>query len=464
MFVAGAISLLTLFIILGTRGSGKIQTSSDYMVAGRKASSSSVSGIILGALVGGASTVGTVQMAYEYGLSAWWFTLGAGLGCLLLGTWFAKPLRESGLETIPEFLKKNYGPSASLASMLASTIGTFISVVAQFLAGIALFMSIFPVNSIEAVLIVTSLILVFIYSGGLKSYSRIGQAKILLLYCILILSSFVAVSNGHGPMVLSKGLPSFPFFSIWGRGLSKDLGALVSMIIGVFCTQIYIQGIFAASSSESARKGVLMAAFLMPPLGLLGVYVGLSLRYSGVIINPAQALPFFITNNFHPLVAGVMWCGIVITVIGTAAGLSLGIATNLVRDIYMQKRSGLNRVSGENNLLHISRVAVTCVVILAAVFGCIADKSMILQWSYLSMGLRGVGTFFPLVVSILLPGILPRKWAFSGILGGILTLVTWPVFKTGIPPLFAGLGVSGLFVIYGCFSVLMNKKIPTGKS
>ena len=457
MFVAGAIFLLILFVILGTRGSGKIETSSDYTVAGRKASSSSVSGIILGALVGGASTVGTVQMAYEYGLSAWWFTLGAGIGCLLLGTWFAKPLRESGLETIPEFLNNNYGQRASSASMLASITGTFISVVAQFLAGIALFMSIFPMNSFQAVLIVTLLILVFIYSGGLKSYSRIGQAKILLLYCILILSSLVVASKGYGPMVLAKGLPSFPFLTIWGRGVSKDLGALVSMITGVFCTQIYIQGIFAASSSETAKKGVLVAAFIMPPLGLLGVYVGLSLRYAGVIIDPAQALPFFIINNFHPLIAGVMWCGIVITVIGTAAGLSLGIATNLVRDIYMHKRSGWDLVSGDNNLLHVSRVAVSFVVILAGLFGCIADKSMILQWSYLSMGLRGVGTFFPLVVSILLPGVLPRKWALSGILGGILTLVIWPVFRTGIPPLFAGLGVSGLSVVFGCSTVLMNK-------
>ena len=58
----------------------------------------------------------------------------------------------------------------------------------------------------------------------------------------------------------------------------------------------------------------------------------------------------------------------------------------------------------------------------------------------------------------ILPGILPRKWALSGILGGIVTLVIWPVLKTGIPPLFAGLAVSGLSVVFGCSTVLINKE------
>ncbi|MBQ2218175.1 MAG: sodium:solute symporter family protein, partial [Firmicutes bacterium] len=43
-----------------------------------------VAGVIIGTLVGGSSTVGTAQLAYTYGLSAWWFTLGAGISCLVL--------------------------------------------------------------------------------------------------------------------------------------------------------------------------------------------------------------------------------------------------------------------------------------------------------------------------------------------------------------------------------------------
>ena len=85
LFYISAFALLALFVgsgvVIGSRGGGK----KDYSLGGRKAGAAGVTGILLGALVGGASTVGTVQMAYSYGMTAWWFTLGGGIGCLLLG-------------------------------------------------------------------------------------------------------------------------------------------------------------------------------------------------------------------------------------------------------------------------------------------------------------------------------------------------------------------------------------------
>ena len=81
------------FVLLGTLAAKGVRTASDYTLAGRRAGTLDVSGILLGALVGGASTVGTVEMAYRFGLSAWWFTLGGGIGCLILGVWFAGPIR-----------------------------------------------------------------------------------------------------------------------------------------------------------------------------------------------------------------------------------------------------------------------------------------------------------------------------------------------------------------------------------
>ena len=59
-----------------------------------------VAGAVMGTLVGGASTIGTAQLAYQYGMSAWWFTLGGGISCLILAAFYAKPFRESGNKTL----------------------------------------------------------------------------------------------------------------------------------------------------------------------------------------------------------------------------------------------------------------------------------------------------------------------------------------------------------------------------
>ena len=59
-----------------------------------------VAGIIMGTLVGGSSTVGTAQLAYNYGMSAWWFTLGGGIGCLLVALVYSKAWQNSGSMTL----------------------------------------------------------------------------------------------------------------------------------------------------------------------------------------------------------------------------------------------------------------------------------------------------------------------------------------------------------------------------
>ncbi|MBN1332155.1 MAG: sodium:solute symporter family protein [Synergistales bacterium] len=449
MFLLGAISIITIFTVIGAYFSKTVTTPSDYSMAGRSASASGVSGIILGALVGGASTVGTVQMAYQYGLSAWWFTLGAGLGCLFLGLWFAKPLRNSNLVTIPEFIKDQYGYSTSILSMLTSLTGTLLSVIAQFLAGVALLKAIFPIITAQAVILTAFLVMAFIFLGGLKSYSQLGKAKIVLLYLTLLLCSSFVLMSGATPFSLYRTMSFHPYFHLFGRGYIEDAGACISMIVGVFCTQIYIQGIFAASSASTARKGVLLAAAMTPPLGLMGVFIGLYLRSTVSLLEPSQALAFFIFESFPPLIAGILWGGILITVIGTAAGLSLGIATNVIRDIIFHfADQRLEENSG--TVLILSRITVALMVIIAAVACTYLDGTLILQWSFLSMGLRGVGTFFPLVFAILFPGHLSANWAFASIAGGFLGLLWTPSIGLHISPLITGISVSGLIVLLGC--------------
>ena len=72
--------LVTLCIVLIALVSGwRVRSAAEFTVAGRRAGWSVVSGIIVGALVGGSSTVGTAQAAFVYGMPAWWYTLGSAI-------------------------------------------------------------------------------------------------------------------------------------------------------------------------------------------------------------------------------------------------------------------------------------------------------------------------------------------------------------------------------------------------
>ncbi len=446
VFAASAVLMMSAFIVAGIWFGRKSSSCHDYSMAGKECGTLGVSGVLLGSLVGGASTVGTVQMAYQWGLSAWWFTLGGGLGCLLLGVWFAVPLRRSGMETIPGFLSLSYGRAVGNVTILASVTGTFISIVAQFLSGDALLRGVFPASGHASILLIGILILSFIFMGGLKSFSAIGVGKIVLLYLTLAICAAATVRGLLSFQGVPVHLPIDPFLNIFGQGIGKGLSAGLSLITGVLCTQIYIQAVFAASTPETARKGALLSALLMPPLGILGVIIGIGMRKTGVVVESSSALSYFIGVNFNPLLGGLLWGGILITVIGTAAGLTLGVATNIVSDLVVPS---LRLKASETRKAWATRTAVLIIVIASGMIGIMGQGTMILRWSYLSMGLRASGTIFPLAAAVLAPERLSPRMALISGSAGLLTTLLWPLAKIPPQPLFAGLAVSGLVAIAG---------------
>lgn len=438
-FAISALSVAAAFVLIGIRSAKRVKNTSDYAVAGRSSGPFSIAGVIMGALVAGGSTIGTVQMAYEWGLSAWWFTLGSGLGCGVLGLWFARPVRRSGLSTLPEFMEKTYGYPTSLLTMISSILGTLLSVVTQFMAGKALLRSLFPVSQEAAATILSVMILAFIFAGGIKSYSAVGTAKTLLLYTLMIVCCARAVTLGQSASTLIGDLPFEPWFNPFARGAAPAVGACASLVTGILCTQIYMQAIFSASDEASARKGCVLAAFLIPPLGLMAIWIGLAMRNAGIEVEAAQALPYFLNTYFHPTVAGVFWAGLAITIIGGASGLCLGIATNISFDI-IPRATGLDK--GDRRVLLISRAAVLATVASGATLALLMKSVYILHLSYIGMGLRGAGMVIPFVAAIMRPGLLSPRAAFTSALAGLVAMTVAWIFVPDVEPLFIGLAAA----------------------
>lgn len=446
LFQISALLTIMAFCLLGFFFSRKIKNVDEYAVAGRGASVASVAGILLGVLVAGGSTIGTVQMAYQWGIAAWWFTLGSGIGCALLGLRLAGSMRRSCLSTLPGLLEQNYGYRTVLLTFVGSVSGTLLSVAGQFLAGAALLRSALPISLELATLFFGVLVLSLIFTGGIKTLSTVGNAKVAVLYLTLVACCIKAVLMGQTPGVLVRTLPFSPWFDFFARGVGKEVGALLSVLAGILCTQIYMQAVFSASDEATACRGCLVAGVLMPPLGFMAIWVGLALRSTGVDIDPAQALPYFLKTYFHPAIAGVFWAGLTIAVVGGAAGLSFGIATNLSFDICLCFQRGNAERNARKTLL-LSRVVVVFVVVVSAAFSLALKGDLILELSYVAMGLRGAGMVVPLVAVILYPDLLSPGEAFvSAFLGLGATLATW-IFIPSAEPLIVGLGASLLPVV-----------------
>ena len=106
LHVVGLLATIALIIGIGIRSGRKVQSAADFSSGGSRAGAWIVCGAIMGTLVSGQATIGTAQLAFSYGMSAWWFTLGSGIGCLILAIGYAAPFRHSGCSTLLQIVSK----------------------------------------------------------------------------------------------------------------------------------------------------------------------------------------------------------------------------------------------------------------------------------------------------------------------------------------------------------------------
>jgi len=383
--------------------SRRVKTGQDFSLAGRSLTTTQVSWVIIGTLVGGVSTIGTVQTAYDQGITAWVFTLGSGLSCFVLGCFFAAALRREQVATVSEFLGRYFGARFRYYASFFNSFGMFIHIIAQYLAAMAILESVFGFSRGLSMGITTILMSVFVLFGGIAGAGAVGKIKFFMLYGIMILSAGLALYRGGGIGGIFAGLPAggehLNFFS---SGVSSTLVDLGSMAAGVLSTQIYLQAIFSAQTVKQARNGAFLSAVVIPPIGILGIIIGLYLRanFPELEGSSARALPFFFRLALPPAVAAFCSAGLLLVVLGTGSGLVLGVATNLYMDVFQKIRGR----AFLNHTLAAARFCAFGVLISSAAFVFTGFDRAILQWSYLSMGLRGATVFAGLCVAVFMGG------------------------------------------------------------
>ena len=456
MFAVGIVLVFLFMIAVSLLSSRRVSGGSDFDSAGGKASSSVVAGAIIGTLVGGSSTVGTAQLAYHYGLSAWWFTLGGGIACLILAVVYVKPFRRSGSKTLIGILSAEYGNTVGMTASLLSSVGTFLSIVSQIISATAVLAILFPTMGSEAAILSAVLLMVlYVIFGGVLGAGVVGLFKTFLLYAAVIVSAVLVLMKTDGLSLLFDTLDRSTYFHLFARGVGTDGGACLSLILGVLCTQSYAQAIFAGKTDREARKGALISACCIPPIGVGGILVGLYMRACGPELQSAKlAFPRFIMDHLPPLAAGIVMATLLIATLGTGAGLSLGISSVVYNDI--AKRL-LRKMPDQKGQLVFLRVIIVAVLLGAGVLCMMPIGDTILNFSFMSMGLRGAVLFIPLGCALWLRGRIRPLWIMLAMI--ISPLVILVLGVTDLPvgdPLFAGVLVSMLFCALG----FMAKKRP----
>lgn len=473
--ILGLILTIALIIGIGILSGRKAKDAESFTTGGGRASGWVVCGAIMGTIVSGQSTVGTAQLAFSFGISAWWFTVGAAIGCLMLAVMYAKPLRDTGCSTLLEIVAREYGHKAEVVGSTLCLIGIFISIVAQIIASSALLTTLLPIRYLWAALAAVALMMIYVVFGGLWGAGLGGIVKMALLYISSIVAGVFVWRHSDGLSGLLHSIESIfaniplqegtapeevissRYANIFARGPLKDLGGCLSLALGVLATQTYAQGIWAGRSLGASRRGGILCACLIPPIGAACTLVGMYMRAHyitaaeleqiggilpegmGVMQSSVQAFPLFITHHLPPFFGGVVLGTLFVTIVGGGSGLALGCASIINRDILAPLRKK------KSQSLRQLRVIIVVLLLIAVAISLLVAKSFINDLGFLSLGLRATAVLIPLTCALFFPQRINRRFALASMISGTAALLAAQMLNLPADSFYWGFG-TGLAV------------------
>ena len=246
----------------------KVESTTDYFLAGRHVGWFVIGASIFASNIGSEHIVGLAGTGAKSGVVMGHYELHAWL-VLVLGWVFVPFYMRSRVFTMPEFLERRYNPTArwilSLTTLIAYVL-TKISVTIY--AGAVVFQVLMGIDFWTGALFVVILTGIYTVIGGLRAvvYTEALQAIVLLAGSMTITVTGLIKLGGWdrllelvGPEHLNMFLPAdHPDFPWTGMIFAPPIVGL-----WYWCTDQYIvQRVLAAKDEMTARRGTIFAAYL----------------------------------------------------------------------------------------------------------------------------------------------------------------------------------------------------------
>lgn len=434
--------------------------SSGFLFAGRKLTTTLVAANIAGTALGAASTIGTAENAFQFGLAAGWYNVAWAAGAVTMAMVAAAKYRELNCTTIPELFERYYDKKGRAIAVLGMITIQLVITSLQYVAGGAILSALLPdIFSFKGGMITSAIVFIgTTILGGLWSSGLSNILSTTLIYVGVLISTITIVAKQGGISVIASSLPTGVdwFGPVGGFGSATIIGWFVVMMTQTVTAQGPVQIACAAVDKKAAKSGFLWGALLMLPVGFACAIMGMAARVAYPGMNATMALPQMIMG-LDPIVAGLTLAALWAADVATACHILLAAGTLFSQDIY--KRFYKPDISDKSYTL-VNRYAI---LILGALTLWFAFNAVgIVKTMLIGLSLT---TAFTLVFlfTMFAPGFCRRGSAFYTTLAGIVTLVVWQAFPEArvlAHPIYMEWIVC--FLTFGIVAIVDKNKIEVG--
>ncbi|MHA1839714.1 MAG: sodium:solute symporter family protein [Candidatus Ranarchaeia archaeon] len=449
--------------VLGYLAKRSTRTGLDFIISGRNLGLVLCTVAVAGEWLGGTSTIGVSEIAYNHGFAPFIYNIGTAIGMMIFGLTLAIHYRRRHVHTVPEMIEQLYDRKTRLFSAFFFSIGYFTLVVAQLVAAGSLIGATLGIDPALATFLTGITISILVTGGGLWFAALSNLTDVALGYTTLIISTVIALIYIGGFQGLYAALPPAVapvYFSPVGDIPRKSFEWLLGGAFGALAAQASIQPIFGAKDLRTARRASLLTPMLVAPMGLLSAILGIiAYAITPTLSDPKLALPLLLMNPqvIPPIIGALTLASVFGLIAGTSTSILLALGSIIAYDIFPAITGQLHlrdASGGQKKLLHVSRISTLLIGIAATSLA--FTMPSILDTSYISYALRSAAALI-IIAGIYWKGRVTNKMAIGTLVVSLITTLIW--YISGSPFGISKVEISLYSAILFLMLSLVAKKI-----
>ena len=422
--IAVIISYFLVSILISIFFFRKKQKFIDYILCARRLTLPLFVGSLVSTWYGGILGVG--EISYTHGAFYNWITQGLTwyISYFIFAFFLATKIQRSAKTTIPEQLETFYGSTAGKIGIILNYSAVIPS--AYILSLGVLISLLFNINSTVAILL--ALIVAGFYSmiGGFwgEVYTDYLQFVCMCVGVGLLMIFSVFKLGGWDYLVMNLPASHFTLLGTWSSDFVPNIQNLIIWGFIALVTLVdpnFYQKCWAAENEKVAKYGVLLSILFWCFFDICTSFTGMYARAAlPQLADAKMAFPLLADLILPVGIKGIVFAGMIATILSTIDSFSFVAATSLANDVYKRY---IRPEASERQLVWVTRVIV---IITFGVAFFIAQSITSIEKLWKIFGSIGSASLLvPLLFGFYRKMKPPKSAGVASMLGGLITVLVW---------------------------------------
>lgn len=402
----------------------QVKSADDYLIGGWNMGFWPIVGTVISTWCGASIFIGSVGLAFNYGISAYFkFSIAGLIFTFILITAFGKCLRRQKLYTLADLFGQRYGAKVGiLPSILSAFIYAIPTTAMQYIAMNTIWTTIFGMDPTIGLILSTILIFAFTVLGGLPGTIITDALQAILIIAGIFILAYSAVNFAGGADTVITQTPS-EYLSPAGPFGGLEV-FLYFLSVGPFYLvwQSTWQRIFAAKSEKVAFNANITAVFVCSVVLACPIVVGVAARFFLPLDTHPDMIFSIVTRDLlPPYIGGFIYCALLAALVTGANSFILQGSSSLTYDLYKRL---INPNATNKQMMFMSRITVLFVSV-AALFVAMNFSGILIiyQWA---LRLTATTIILPFLATMFIKRT-TKTGVLAGMLGGLISTLVWPL-------------------------------------